>query len=218
MLFRSNISSTTLSSSVLNPNVTVPVGSYLALVQPIPIVGLHIKSNSSPSSSLLKLDFNLSFILMYHYVIGSSILKNIKPFIRKNVLQSVTSYDFLFINTLFISLFYLIVFIYKSFYDKNSETIKCIKNLNKETIAHVNMYLRVLRGDTSNMFNNFKSHGFEILGNEIVVKGNLSPQENDYIQADEDILKYKLENFDFKSHEELYLEDEEDRVTTFDIE
>jgi len=100
---------------------------------------------------------------------------------------------------------------YKSGFNNN-------ENLNKETIAHVNMYLRVLRGDTSNMFNNFKSHGFEIIGNEIVVKGNLSPLEQDYIQAEEDINKYKLEAFDFKSHEELYLEDEEDRVTTFDIE
>ena len=89
------------------------------------------------------------------------------------------------------------------------------ENLNKETLAHVNMYLRVLRGDTSNMFNNFKSQGFEIIGNEISVKGNLSPQEIDYKQAEEDIVKYKLEGFDFKSEEELYLEDEEDRVSTF---
>jgi len=92
------------------------------------------------------------------------------------------------------------------------------EDLNKETIARVNMYLRVLRGDESNMFNNFKSQGFEIIGNEIVIKGNLSPMESDYIQAEKDINKYKLETFDFKSHEELYLEDEEDRVTTFDLE
>jgi len=92
------------------------------------------------------------------------------------------------------------------------------ENLNKETLACVNMYLRVLRGDTLNIFNNFKHNSFEIIGNEIFVKGNLCPQENDYKQANEDIMKYKLEGFDFKSHEELYLEDEEDRVTTFDIE
>ena len=91
------------------------------------------------------------------------------------------------------------------------------KDLNRETVAHVNMYLRVLRGDTANIFNNFKYHGFEILGNEIFVKGNLSPQESDYAKAEEDIVKYKLEGFNYKSHEELYLEDEEDRVTTFDI-
>ena len=92
------------------------------------------------------------------------------------------------------------------------------KDLNKETLASVNMYLRVIRGDASNIFNNFKYNSFEIIGNEIFVKGNLCPQENDYKQAEEDIVNYKLEGFDFKSHEELYLEDEEDRVTTFDIE
>lgn len=89
------------------------------------------------------------------------------------------------------------------------------ENLNKETLAHVNMYLRVLRGDTSNMFSNFKHNSFEIIGNEISVKGNLSPLESDYKQAEEDIIKYKLEDFDFKSIEELYLEDEEDRVSYF---
>lgn len=91
------------------------------------------------------------------------------------------------------------------------------KDLNKETLANVNMYLRVLRGDTNNIFNNFKSNGFEIIGNEITVKGSLSPSEQDYKIAEEDIIKYKLEEFDFKACEELYLEDEEDRVTTFDI-
>jgi len=89
------------------------------------------------------------------------------------------------------------------------------KDLNKEALAHVNMYLRIIRGDDSNIFYNFKYNTFEIVGNEIFVKGNLSPQEKDYEQADKDIINYKLENFDFKSLEELYLEDEEDRVTTF---
>ena len=91
-------------------------------------------------------------------------------------------------------------------------------DLNKETLAYVNMYLRVLRGDTSNIFNNFKSQGFEIVGNQMTVKGSLCPLEQDYNKAEEDVIKYKLEGFDFKSDEELYLEDEEDRVTTFDIE
>lgn len=93
-----------------------------------------------------------------------------------------------------------------------------VLDLNKETLAYVNMYLRVLRGDTSNIFNNFKSQGFEIVGNQMTVKGSLCPLEQDYNKAEEDVIKYKLEGFDFKSDEELYLEDEEDRVTTFDIE
>lgn len=89
------------------------------------------------------------------------------------------------------------------------------ENLNKEAIAHVNMYLRVLSADSSNIFNSFKSESFEIIGKEILVKGNLTPLEIDYNKAEEDILKYKLNNFDFKNIEELYLEDEEDRVSYF---
>jgi hypothetical protein len=87
------------------------------------------------------------------------------------------------------------------------------KNLNKETLAHVNMTLRISRGEISDIINNFKSSSFEIIGSQFIVKGDLIPNENDYKQAEEDIKTYNLEDFDFQSHEELYLEDEEDRVT-----
>jgi hypothetical protein len=86
------------------------------------------------------------------------------------------------------------------------------KDLNKETLAHVNMTLRISRGEISDIIGNFKSSSFEIVGSQFVVKGDLVPNENDYQQAEEDIKNYNLEDFDFKSHEELYLEDEEDRV------
>jgi hypothetical protein len=86
------------------------------------------------------------------------------------------------------------------------------KDLNKETLAHVNMTLRISRGEISDIISNFKSSSFEIVGSQFVVKGDLVPNENDYKQAEEDIKNYNLEDFDFKNHEELYLEDEEDRV------
>ena len=86
------------------------------------------------------------------------------------------------------------------------------KDLNKETLAHVNMTLRISRGEISDIISNFKSSSFEIVGSQLVVKGDLVPNENDYQQAEEDIKNYNLEDFDFKNHEELYLEDEEDRV------
>ncbi|NBP15625.1 hypothetical protein EBU95_14730, partial [bacterium] len=103
---------------------------------------------------------------------------------------------------------------YKSGFTNNAN----LNNLNSETIATVNMYLRIVSGSGTNIFNNFKSKNFEILGKEIVVNGTLSPDSSDYDQAEKDIVKYKLEDFDFKSEEELYLEDEEDRVASFDIE
>ena len=91
------------------------------------------------------------------------------------------------------------------------------KDLNKETLAHVNMMLRISRGEIGDIISNFKSSSFEIVGSQFVVKGDLIPNENDYKQAEEDIKNYNLEDFDFKSSEELYLEDEEDRVI-FDYE
>lgn len=87
------------------------------------------------------------------------------------------------------------------------------KDLNKETLAHVNLFLRLAEENSKTIFSNFKSGGFEIINNQFVIKANILPEEIDYIQAEKDIEKYNLQDFDFKTHEELYLDDEEDRVT-----
>ena len=87
------------------------------------------------------------------------------------------------------------------------------EDLNKESLAHVNLMLRISRGEVNEIFKNFKSTGFEISGSEFIIKGDLIPGELDYRQAEEDIINNDLKNFNFKSLEELYLEDEEDRVT-----
>jgi hypothetical protein len=85
------------------------------------------------------------------------------------------------------------------------------KDINKEALAQVNVLLRAL--SEGNIFSNFKSSTFEILAGEFIVKGTLVPEEVDYQKAEQDTKDYDLNDFDFKSHEELYLEDEEDRVT-----
>jgi len=87
------------------------------------------------------------------------------------------------------------------------------KNLNKEALAHVNLMLRISQGEVNEIFKNFKSTVFEISGSEFIIKGDLIPGELDYKQAEEDIINNDLKDFNFKSLEELYLEDEEDRVT-----
>ena len=85
------------------------------------------------------------------------------------------------------------------------------EDINKKGLAQVNVLLRAL--SEGNIFSNFKSSAFEILAGEFIVKGTLVPEEIDYKKAEQDIKDYDLNDFDFKSHEELYLEDEEDRVT-----
>lgn len=99
---------------------------------------------------------------------------------------------------------------YKSGFNNNS------KDLNLEALANVNLFLRISEGKV-NLLNNFKLNFFEIVGNTVDIKGSISPEEIDYNKAKEDIKNYKLENFDFKSLEELYLEDEEDRVIFYNL-
>ena len=99
---------------------------------------------------------------------------------------------------------------YKSAFNNQS------KDLNKETLAYVNLFLRASEGNILNFLNSFGAN-FEVIGNQFTIKGNLMPEEMDYKQAEEDIKKYNLEDFDFKSEDELYLEDEEDRVIISDI-
>jgi hypothetical protein len=99
---------------------------------------------------------------------------------------------------------------YKSGFNASSD-------LNKETLAHVNLFLRAAQENIVNFLSHFKAGNFEVVGNEFIIRGSLSPQEVDYKQAQEDIKNYGLEDFDFKSQDELYLEDEEDRVIISDL-
>jgi len=91
------------------------------------------------------------------------------------------------------------------------------ENLNLETLAYVNLYIRVLEGKATNLITNFKLNILEIIGNTVEVKGSISPEQIDYEKAQEDIKKYNLEDFDFKDADELYLDDEEDRITLYGV-
>lgn len=88
------------------------------------------------------------------------------------------------------------------------------KNINVQAIANVNILLRVLSGKYTNIFNSFKQNNIEIFGSEFVIKGNFGPEQIDLDQAKADIEKYELQDFDFLSVDELYLEDEEDKINT----
>lgn len=88
------------------------------------------------------------------------------------------------------------------------------KEINIQAIANVNILLRVLSGKYTNIFNSFKQNNIEIFGSEFLIKGNFNPEQADFDQAKADIEKYGLEDFDFLSVDELYLEDEEDKINT----
>jgi hypothetical protein len=90
-------------------------------------------------------------------------------------------------------------------------------NINKEALARVNALIRSM-SNPKDLLNYFKFNHIEFSNGEILVKGNLIPNEIDYSCAEKDIIEYSLEDFSFKDLEELYLADEEDGISKFDWE
>lgn len=57
---------------------------------------------------------------MYSILFGVSILKSLRPFFKKNVLQTIDEDDFLYLNTFFIGLFVIAYFIYSTRFKKDN--------------------------------------------------------------------------------------------------
>tara|TARA_A100001035_G_scaffold278606_1_gene277824 strand:+ start:339 stop:782 length:444 start_codon:yes stop_codon:yes gene_type:complete len=60
---------------------------------------------------------------MYHILLGISALKSMEPFFRKDVLQTLNNEEFLFINTLMISILIIAYTIYMYFTKKTTMNI-----------------------------------------------------------------------------------------------
>jgi len=67
---------------------------------------------------------------MFQYLFGLTLLKSINPYFRKHILNTLESHDFLFMNTIFISFFVLLFFLYKYFFHSKTFTLKkMMKNI-----------------------------------------------------------------------------------------
>lgn len=79
-------------------------------------------------------------------------------------------------------------------------------------MARVNMFLRMVSGKP--VKDSYRKADSDIAKAkyETVVEAGLEPSDNDFEQADLDIKEYNLNDFDFSSIDELYLDDEEDGV------
>ena len=53
---------------------------------------------------------------MYFFIAITSFLKTLSPYFRKNILVSLESHEYLFLNTFFVALFVLMFFLYKLFF------------------------------------------------------------------------------------------------------
>jgi hypothetical protein len=79
-------------------------------------------------------------------------------------------------------------------------------------LARVNMFLKMVRG--GKVKDSYRKADSDIARakTEITIEANLNPDDEDFNQAEIDIKEYNLNDFDFASIDELYLDDEEDGV------
>jgi hypothetical protein len=79
-------------------------------------------------------------------------------------------------------------------------------------MARVNMFLRMVSGKPVKDAYRKADSDIAKAKTEIIVEANLEPSDEDFETADSDIQTYDLNDFDFASVDELYLDDEEDGV------
>ena len=85
-------------------------------------------------------------------------------------------------------------------------------------MARVNMFLKMVSGKP--VKNAYRKADSDIARakTEIIIEANIDPDDEDFEQADKDIEEYNLNDFNFNSAEELYLDDEEEGyVFTFEV-
>ena len=79
-------------------------------------------------------------------------------------------------------------------------------------MARVNMFLRMVSGKQVKDAYRKADSDIAKAKYEFIAEASLNLTDEDFEIADKDIEQYDLNNFDFVSVEELYLDDEEDRV------
>ena len=85
------------------------------------------------------------------------------------------------------------------------------KDFNKIALAKVNMFLRMVSGISA--FAGSNSSLSKAVNNKYIIEASFNPSSEDFNKAEEDIKNFNLNDFEFNSAEELYIEDENDRVT-----
>jgi hypothetical protein len=81
------------------------------------------------------------------------------------------------------------------------------------SMARVNMFLKMMRGGkVKDSYRKADSDIARASVSDYEVEISFEPDDEDFAQAEIDIKNYQLEDFDFLSADELYLDDEEDGV------
>lgn len=72
---------------------------------------------------------------MYNILLGVTMLKSIRPVFKKNVMLSIDNYSYLLLNTLFISIFVMLYFIYLN--SKNVKFTQVVDNCKSMNVVQV---------------------------------------------------------------------------------
>jgi hypothetical protein len=84
------------------------------------------------------------------------------------------------------------------------------KNFNQLALARVNMFLRMISGISTYVGSNINFS--KAINNKYIVEASFNPSIEDMDKANQDINNFNLNDFEFTSVDELYLEDEENSV------
>jgi drug/metabolite transporter (DMT)-like permease len=79
---------------------------------------------------------------MYFLLTVTSLLKTFTPYLRKHILDSVESHEYMFLNTFFIALFVFLYFIYKIIYHDDMFD-KLVNNMYKLTFLQVFYFMLI---------------------------------------------------------------------------
>jgi hypothetical protein len=79
-------------------------------------------------------------------------------------------------------------------------------------MARVNMFLKMVSGKPVKDAYRKADNDIARAKTEIIIEAGIEPDDEDFEIADKDIQEYNLNDFDFQSADELYLDDEEDGV------
>jgi hypothetical protein len=80
-------------------------------------------------------------------------------------------------------------------------------------MARVNMFLRMVSGKpVKDAYRKADSDIARASTKDYIIEASFEPTEEDFLQADEDIKAFDLNDFDFNSAEDLYLDDEKDNI------
>ena len=86
------------------------------------------------------------------------------------------------------------------------------------SMARVNTFLRMVSGGkVKDSYRKADSDIARASKTDYIIEANFESSEEDFIQSEADIKNYNLNDFDFESPDELYLDDEEDGISIYGL-